>query len=193
MSWRFILISYNHASSSSPSLLSILTTKTLAGSPLPRKQFFKKTVLGNDVEYLTKGASLSMQLWQLCNYVSYCTNVDISFDEICIWGCRQLRTSLSVTKILDLQGYPHLRWCCGPRSNGLFATFVGQSTEQSATSTFALDEGNSLHSSSLTRSEHVCIHTSFSSRVLWTTFEYRGLVPLPDDSVANAGTLFSKL
>jgi len=62
-----------------------------------------------------------------------------------------------------------LRWRCEPRSTGLCAIFVGQSTEQSATLTFTLNEGSSLHSSSLTRSEYVCIHISFSSYVLWTT------------------------
>jgi hypothetical protein len=133
------------------------------------------------VEYSTKGAPLGMQLWlsltRATDYATYCTNVDLSFDEVCIWGCSQLQTSLIVTKILDLQGDPHLRWCCEPRSTGLCAIFVGQSTEESATSTFALNEGNSPHSSILTRSEHVCIHISFSSYVLRTTFECRGLVP----------------
>jgi hypothetical protein len=66
---------------------------------------------------------LGMQFWlsltKVTDYAAYCTNVDLSFDEVCIWGCRQLRTSLSVTKILDLQGDPHLRWYCELRSTGL--------------------------------------------------------------------------
>jgi len=123
----------------------------------------------------------------------YCTNV--TFHNTCIFETAMTLTQCN--QILNLeQGNLHSRLYCETHSlqqnnpnTGLCAGFIGQSTEENDILTFALSQGSSLPSASLTRSQHVCIQICS----LDNNLPRQGTCFSLDKGNANAGTLFLTL